>query len=318
MANNILSSVMGSCVADALGVPVEFVNREALSKDPVINMRAYGTYNQKAGTWSDDTSMTLCLVDSLSKGLNYNDIMDNFIKWIHVGDYTPYGEVFDVGNATRKALGRFADGTTPLECGGRTGNDNGNGSLMRILPILFYLQSMYGTEITQKDEAMNIIHNVSALTHAHKRSLIACGIYICIASKLTKNMDISMAIEIGIKNAFEYYENHEEFAGEMCNYKRLSNMVFSKTLVKDIKSSGYVVDTLEAAIWCLLNSRNYKECVLLAVNLGEDTDTVASIAGGLAGLYYGYNSIPKEWLDVIAKRDYIESLSNQLYVALEI
>ena len=92
MANNIIGSVMGSCVADALGVPVEFVNREVLSEDPVINMRAYGTYNQKAGTWSDDTSMTLCLVDSLSKGLNYNDIMDNFIKWIHVGDYTPYGD----------------------------------------------------------------------------------------------------------------------------------------------------------------------------------------------------------------------------------
>lgn len=317
MANNILNSVMGSCVADALGVPVEFINRETLSEDPVINMRSYGTYNQKAGTWSDDTSMTLCLIDSLSNGLNYDDIMKNFIKWINTGDYTPYGEVFDVGNATRKALERFSHGASPLDCGGISGSDNGNGSLMRILPIVFYLQSIYGTEITKNDEAMNIIHNLSSLTHAHKRSLIACGIYVSVASMITRDMNLSIAIEKGIYNALEYYKNHDEYEDELHYYKRLSNKAYSKTPVEDIKSSGYVVDTLEAALWCLLNSKNYKECVLLAVNLGEDTDTVAAVAGGLAGLYYGYESIPKEWLAVIGRRDYIESLSNQLYVALE-
>lgn len=307
---------MGSCVADALGVPVEFVNREKLKENLVIDMRSNGTYNQKAGTWSDDTSMTLCLMDSLSKGLDYNDIMTNFIKWINTGDYTPYGEVFDVGNATRKALMRFESGTAPLGCGGLSDSDNGNGSLMRILPILFYLQSIYGTEITENDEAMNIIHNVSALTHAHKRSLIACGIYIAVASKLQGDMDLSIAVEMGIYSALEYYKKHDEFADELRYYKRLSNKMFYRTSVKDIKSSGYVVDTLEAAIWCLLNTKNYKDCVLMAVNLGEDTDTVASVAGGLAGLHYGYESIPKQWVAVIAKGDYIESLSEQLYVAL--
>jgi len=316
MASAILNSIMGSCIADALGVPVEFVNRERLRENPVIDMRSYGTYNQKAGTWSDDTSMTLCLVDSLSKGLDYNDIMTNFMKWINTGDYTPYVEVFDVGNATRKALMRFADGIDPLDCGGLSDNDNGNGSLMRILPILFYLQSIYGTELTENDEAMNIIHNVSALTHAHKRSLIACGIYISIASKLIGDMQLSIAVESGIYSALEYYKKHDEFVDELHHYKRLSNKTFSKTPVKDIKSSGYVVDTLEAAIWCLLNTKDYKECVLLAVNLGEDTDTVAAVAGGLAGLYYGYESIPKEWISIIAKHDYIKNLSEQLYVTL--
>ena len=162
---------------------------------------------------------------------------------------------------------------------------------------------------------MNIIHNVSALTHAHKRSLIACGIYISVASMLIGDMDLSIAVERGIYSALEYYKKHDEFADELHYYKRLSNKTFSKTPVKDIKSSGYVVDTLEAAIWCLLNTKDYKDCVLLAVNLGEDTDTVAAVAGGLAGIYYGYESIPKEWISIIAKRDYIESLSNQLYVA---
>ena len=316
MENNVLNGIMGACVGDALGVPVEFENRATLKENLVIGMRSNGTYDQKAGTWSDDTSMTLCLIDSLSNGLDYSDIMTNFIKWINTGDYTPYGEVFDVGNATRKALMRFAGGIAALDCGGLGDNDNGNGSLMRILPILFYLQSNYGAEITENDEAMNIIHNVSALTHAHKRSLIACGIYISIASMLTGDIDLSIAVETGIYNAVKYYEKHDDFAYELLNYKRLSNKTFCETPVKDIKSSGYVVDTLEAAIWCLLKTKNYKDCVLLAVNLGEDTDTVAAVAGGLAGLYYGYESIPKEWLSIIAKRDYIESISNQLYVAL--
>ncbi|MGH4140100.1 ADP-ribosylglycohydrolase family protein [Clostridium sp.] len=181
-------------------MPVEFNSRETLRKNPVIDMRAYGTHNQKAGTWSDDTSMSLCLIDSLSKGFNYNDIMTNFIKWINSGDYTPYGEVFDKGNATTIALRRFDGGATPLECGGFADNDNGNGSLMRILPILFYLRSIYGTEITENEEAMNIIHNVSALTHAHKRSLMACGIYISVANNLMGDRDLSNAVEKGIKS----------------------------------------------------------------------------------------------------------------------
>jgi len=316
VANNLLNSIMGLCVGDCLGVPVEFVDRETLRNDPVVDMRSYGTYNKPKGTWSDDTSMTLCLIDSLINGLDYNDIMTNFMKWIKTGDYTPYGEAFDVGNGTSKAIMRFTAGKSPLDCGGLSDHDNGNGSLMRILPILFYLQSIYGTDITGNNEAMNVIHNVSSLTHAHKRSLIACGIYISVASMLTKDMDLSAAVEMGIYSAVEYYKRQYEFIDELSYYKRLSNKDFFKTPVKNIKSSGYVVDTLEAAIWCLLKTKNYKDCVLMAANLGEDTDTVAAVAGGLAGLYYGYENIPKEWLCVIAKRDYIESLCNQLDVVL--
>jgi ADP-ribosyl-[dinitrogen reductase] hydrolase len=316
MKNHILNATMGTCVADALGVPVEFENRKTLIDNPVTSMRAYGTHNQKAGTWSDDTSMTLCLIDSLSKGLDYQDIMTKFLKWINDGEYTAHGRVFDVGNATRKALRRFEGGTSPLNCGGLSENDNGNGSLMRILPILFYINSNYGTEFTESDEAMNIIHQVSALTHGHKRSLIACGIYISVASMLLEGRDLSDAVEMGVYNAVKYYEKHDEFEDELYNYNRLNDKSFSKIPVNNIKSSGYIVDTLEAAIWCLLNTKSYKECVLLAVNLGEDTDTVAAVAGGLAGIYYGYDDIPKEWLEIIAKREYIESLCTELSIAM--
>lgn len=317
MKNNLLGSIMGLCVGDALGVPVEFESRETLKNNPVIDMRSYGTYNMPKGTWSDDTSMTLCLIDSLYSGLNYNDIMINFTKWIKNGDYTQYGKAFDVGNSTIEAITRFINKNPVLDCGGLDDHDNGNGSLMRILPISFYLKSIYEGEFTSSDEAMNIIHNVSSLTHAHKRSLIACGIYTSIASMLMSDMDISTAVEMGISSAVEYYKKYDEFTEDLCYYKRLSDKTFSETSRENIKSSGYVVDTLEAAIWCLLRTKNYKDCVLMAVNLGEDTDTVAAVAGGLAGLYYGYDSIPKEWLSVIVKSDYIESLCKQLDAALQ-
>ncbi len=313
MRNYVLDGIMGLCVADALGVPVEFMERRSLKRNPVVNMREYGTYNQPKGTWSDDTSMTLCLLDSLSNGLDYDNIMTKFLDWFKKGEYTPYGQAFDIGNGTRRALMRFEEGTPALECGGKSDHENGNGSLMRILPIVFYLRSKYGRDFTSKDEAFQIIHNISALTHAHKRSKIACGIYISIASELFKEVDLKGAIESGIYKAMEYYRNQNEFAEELNHYRRIESKDFEKTNIDKIKSSGYVVHTIEAAIWCLLNTKNYKDCVLKAVNLGEDTDTVAAVAGGLAGLYYGYDEIPKEWVDVIVRKDYVEGLCVKYY-----
>ncbi len=128
--------------------------------------------------------------------------------------------------------------------------------------------------------------------------------------------DLGIAVETGIHRAIEYYRNHPEFSGEMHHYKRLIREDFSELDEAEIRSTGYVVDTLGAAIWCLLRTRSFKDCVLKAVNLGGDTDTVAAVAGGLSGLYYGYESIPCEWLSVIARRDYVESLCNGLHASL--
>jgi len=314
--NNVINGVMGLSFGDALGVPVEFMTREELKRNPVKNMRGYGTYNQPAGTWSDDTSMCLCLVDSLALGLDYQDIMQRFFKWYDEGAYTPYGEAFDIGGTTRKALERFAKGTPPLQCGGSSERDNGNGSLMRILPLVFYIEANYGRDFEEENTVFDLVHNVSALTHAHKRSQIACGIYISVASNLLSSMSLNIAVESGINKAAAYYRNRTDYTDELTFFERLQEKNFADLPEDAIKSSGYVVDTLEAAVWCLLNSGTYKECVLKAVNLGEDTDTVAAVAGGLAGLYYGYDGIPREWLDTLAKREYIEKLCNRLYVSL--
>lgn len=316
MANHVLDGVMGLCVADALGVPVEFVGRKTLIQNPVIDMKSGGTYNKPVGTWSDDTSMTLCLVDSLSREIDYKDIMVNLMKWMNTSEYTATGEVFDMESETRKALMRFERGIPPLECGSQSEFANSNGSLMRILPIVFYLQSTYGSGFQQIDQAFEMIHNISALTHAHKRSQIACGIYISVASMLMDGTDLKFAAKLGIEKAMDYYRKKGDFAHELKFFKWLSREDFINIPVENIKNTGYVVDTLEAGLWCLLTTTTYKECVLKAVNLGEDTNTVATVAGGLGGLYYGYEEIPKAWVDQIARRDYIENLCKRLHTNL--
>ena len=311
--NKILDAVMGLCVADALGVPVEFITREEIMRNPVTEMRGYGTYNMPPGTWSDDTSMTLCLLDSLSEGLDYHDIMSKFQKWMTRAEYTPHGEVFDVGVSTRQAICRFIEGTEPLRCGGEGEHDNGNGSLMRILPLLFYIQYEYGMDFYEKDKVFDIIHDVSSLTHAHKRSKIACGLYLCVANQIVAGMERNQAVSAGIRRAAEHYICRQGYEEELFSYRRILESGFEKTPEIEIRSSGYVVHTLEAALWCFLNTDSYRDCVLKAVNLGEDTDTVAAVAGGIAGLYYGYDNIPEEWLRQIAKREYIEELCRKKF-----
>ena len=154
MEEKILGGIFGLCTADSVGVPFEFRSRESLARAPVTDMCGYGTYNQPAGTWSDDTSMTLCLLDSLSKGLDYTDIMQRFLLWLDKAKYTPHNEVFDVGRTSREAIFRFTQGVLPLRCGGASEHDNGNGALMRILPLVFYLHSRFGHDFFENEEAI--------------------------------------------------------------------------------------------------------------------------------------------------------------------
>jgi len=315
MEDKILAGILGACVGDALGVPVEFKSRESLEKHPVTDMRGYGTYNQPPGTWSDDTSMTLCLLDSLAGGLHYKDIMQKFMLWFRKGNYTPHGKVFDIGMATNRALGRYANGNDPLSCGGTSESDNGNGSLMRILPLAFYLRSRYGCRYTDNNEAFEIIHNVSSLTHAHIRSQIACGIYLSVAECLFDAKDLKRGIRSGISKAKDHYEKDKKYARELFFYDRIFEENFAELPQSSIYSSGYVLDTLEAALWCLLNTDSYEECVLKAVNLGEDTDTVAAVAGGLAGLFYGVDAIPSKWVNQILRLGYIKDMCCRLAIS---
>lgn len=296
------SVMIGHAVGDALGVPVEFCGRDELDESPVTDMMGFGSYPVPAGAWSDDTSMTLAALDSLATGkVDYDEIMGNFVRWCSEDAYTPTGEMFDIGRTCLTAIRNYlaTDGKPALECGLKDEHSNGNGSLMRIHPFVLYAFAKNLPFV----EWLELIRNGSAITHAHDRSELGCLIYAFVLYHLLA--DPSMG---AIQNALARAECHLRDCAEMPYYSRIFESNFASLTRDEIKSTGYVVDTLEAALWCLMTTTDYKSCVLKAVNLGEDTDTVAAVAGGLAGALYGYDSIPKEWRDTLIKRDYIEEL----------
>ncbi len=300
---------LGHAVADALGVPVEFCSREGLQAKPVTKMKGYGTYPVPEGSWSDDTSMALCALEVLARGYcDLDAVMINFGNWLHADAFTPTGKTFDVGNTCNRAIDNyFLKGKPVSSCGLEDERSNGNGSLMRIYPFVAYLVCRDG-EITS--EGMSLINRASALTHAHERSELGCCIYAFVLEALLKGPNL-MSVYDGLAKAKKYLSGTEEWR----HYARLCEDGFQNLPMEEIKSSGYVVDTLEAAIWCLLTTGSYEECVLKAVNLGEDTDTVAAVAGSLAGALYGMNGIPMSWLSVLKRRDYIEQLCEKAYEA---
>lgn len=302
--------LLGHAVGDALGVPVEFYDRKRLEEKPVTDMVGYLSPNSVANTWSDDTSMSLCLIDSINrKGcIDYEDIMNNFVRWINEGVFTPDGQAFGIGKICLKAILAYIRNKDSLFTACTSEKENGNGSLMRIFPACIYVIE----KDIPIDDAMNIIHNLSALTHGHSRSKMACGIYFFIFKSIYEEaFGIDTCIELGLESAKKYYEGQDEFSSELVYYERLFDKDFRSWYldefrsldVSEIKSSGYVVDSLEAAIWCLLNSDSYKETVLKAVNLGGDTDTIAAIAGGLAALHYGKEDIPSDWIELLRAKD---------------
>lgn len=296
------SVMIGHAIGDALGVPVEFCEREELDESPVTDMMGFGSYPVPAGAWSDDTSMTLAALDSLSKGsVNYDEIMENFVCWCSEDAYTPTGEMFDIGRTCLTAIRNYlaTDGKPALECGLTDEHSNGNGSLMRIHPFVLYASA----NNMPFGEWLQLIKNGSAITHAHDRAELGCLIYAFVLFHLLGDPNKD-SIALGLKRA----ESHLKDCAELEYYSRIFKSDFASLDRNEIKSSGYVVDTLEAALWCLLTTTDYKSCVLKAVNLGEDTDTVAAVAGGLAGILYGYDNIPQEWKDTLIKRDYIEEL----------
>ena len=295
----IKGAFFGFFVGDALGVPVEFLKREELKKDKVTGMREYGSHNQPIGTWSDDSSMVIATMDSIinNKDINYDDIMNNFLKWYENGEFTPEGKVFDIGNATAKALTKYRSDKTNCFCGDDDIYSNGNGSLMRILPVSLYFH-FTGEDI------MDVIKEVSSMTHAHIYSILSCYIYSVLINEFLNTLDIKKAyidMQAIVKDKLSSEDLKQIFY-------RLIFKDISTLSEKDIKSTGYVIDTLEASIWCILTTNNYKEAVLKAVNLGDDTDTVGAITGSLAGIIYGYNDIPEEWISVLKKKEYLEEL----------
>lgn len=291
--------VMGHAVGDALGVPVEFVkSREVLRKDPVREMRAGGRYDMPKGTWSDDTSMEIALMQSIidQRKINGDDIMWNFYLWLYRGKFTATDEAFGTGRTCSEAISRFLDGLDLADCGGKSIKSNGNGSLMRILPVAYIC---YARQLTRAKQ-YRLTRKISALTHAHEISVLGCLIYVSIARRLMEGCGLMEAY------AATQDDDYRLFSTESLDvYRRVLKHNIANFPQAEIASSGYVVDTLEAALWSVLNTKSYREAVETAVSLGKDTDTIAAVTGSLTGIYYGYEAIPPEWLADLRKRDYL-------------
>ena len=312
MMNMWKSGIMGVVVGDALGCPIQFETRAQVAKNPVKGMIGYRTFNLPEGSWTDDSSLTLALVKSIMRtdGIHLSDIMNRFVRWLEEGEYTPYGFSYDIGRGTMEAIKSYEACHDPHLCGGKSASNNGNGSLMRIMPaILYCIQNNYPDY-----QAVFTVHSVSALTHAHVRAKIACGLYYFMANSII-NGDGSLLdrLQAGLDVGFAYYEDMNYDQTELAYFHRLRDLrQFKDTGAERIKSSGYVVDTLEAAVWGLITTSSFEEALLKLVNLGGDTDSIAAVAGGLAGLYYGYDAIPADWLAVIKRREWIERMLNNL------
>lgn len=288
------AALLGAAIGDALGVPVEFQGRAARQADPVTGMRAFGTHHQPAGTWSDDTSMILATMTGLIDSGTYDPttVMRQFCLWMNEARHTPHGVVFDIGNATREALIRSHSGIPPLECGGKTEWSNGNGSLMRILPIAL----AYADDPDLIEKASEI----SSLTHAHERSCFCSAFYCLVASDLMHGGSIEQATAF----AWEILDHRWTFTpAERHHFEALHPTRLFAREEDTIRSSGHVIDTLEAALWVNARHDDFADTVLHAVNLGDDTDTTGCVAGGLAGLVQGEGAIPGEWVEGLVKRE---------------
>ncbi len=311
----LIAMVLGHAVGDALGVPVESETRMRLENNPVTEMLGYGVHNQPAGSWSGDTSLTIAAMYSISrmKKIDYEDIMLNFVDWYSGDKFTANDYTFDFDPITSEAIGNFLKGYRPPDCGISDEYSNENGALIRMIPAAAYIFLTRGNNFD--DDAMKIIHDYTSLTHAHPRNLIACGIYCLIAAEIFDGQNLQVAISNGLNRAKSFYSTHENFKDEWFHYEIFLDKDFAAIPEKNIPSRVYVVDNLKAALWCLLNTDNYKDLVLKAVNLGGDTDTIGAIAGGLAGAYYGIEQIPQNWLDVLKKKDYLIKTATDFYNA---
>ena len=316
MKSKFVNTIYGSIVGDAVGVPVKLLSREFLIENPITDMIGNGIYNQPMGTWSAASSMTLCLADSIGylRRVDYDDILKRFALWVYNKNYISDSFAFDYGTCS-SAVDRYMRGEDPVWCGGHKLHTNGNGALTHFSPIPLYLFSKYGKKAMEKTECFDICHYVSNLTNAHPISFIGCDIYTSFIIEIlsgVKKSELQNAVFSKVNDYFKETSSDKEY---FLKYERIFRTDFNNFNSTEIRSSGYVVDTLEAAIWCFLTTDNYRDCILKAVNLGYDTNSIACVAGSLAGSYY--EDIPEKWINAIRNKELVDRVIKDFLCSCE-
>lgn len=278
----------GLAIGDALGAAIEF--RMPGEFEPVVGYRGFGPHGLEAGEWTDDTSMALALADSLANGFNQEDQLKKYASWFQNGEYSVNGICFDIGNTTRQALYNFIDYGT-LKADDDPAN-SGNGSIMRLAPVVIkYAGHLVIPYCIESSET----------THASSQCTDAC----LALGKILESLIMGDTKEQAL--------NPELFQSTpLCRLVR--DVVVGESYKKgeNIRGSGWVVKSLEAALWAFYTSESFEETVLKAVNLGEDSDTTGAVAGQLAGAYWGYSGIPQKLIDGLANKEMIDKYLNPI------
>lgn len=326
LKNIIKSGLYGFIVGDALGVPVEFMSRDKLKENSVSEMLENISRNTTKGYWSDDTAMTLCTMQSLIEmdELNFSihdSMMKNYRRWLEEGCMAVNNICFGIGQTIFKSLGRYRMSKSFLKyCAKNTEskNNGGNGAMMRILPLILYLYNhdipKYKNLAEDKKNyrKYDVIEFNVGITHQYKVNVESCIFYAMFIFNLLDTKDLNKSYDLSIEQHLSWYGG--------CQTSELKRVLTKSIISLDeeyIKSSGYVIDTLEASLWCIFNSNSYEETVLKAVNLGGDSDTIAAIAGSIAGIYYGFDSIPKRWLNELCKKELLEESIDKFILKCE-
>ena len=287
-------SLLGLAAGDALGTTLEF--RAPGTFTPISDIVGGGPFDLKPGEWTDDTSMALCLAESLvtTRRFDPRDQMERYVRWWKEGHWSVKGRCFDIGNTTRTALARFVASGDPYS-GSTDARAAGNGSLMRLAPVPLAFAR-------DKSEAVRLSGESSRTTHGAVEAVDACRLYAAL-----------------IVGAIEGRDKEELLASEYWSYGALAPKIeaiaagsYKEKSPPAIRGTGYVVDALEASLWAFHSSSTFEEGALLAVNLGDDADTTGAIYGQLAGAFYGVEGIPERWLSTIAMRGGIERLASEL------
>ncbi|MDR1986752.1 MAG: ADP-ribosylglycohydrolase family protein [Treponema sp.] len=298
--------LFGAAIGDALGVPVEFTKRAYLKENPVKDFIGYGTHNKPPGTFSDDASLTFCLAEAVTGDFTLAHIARNFINWAY-NNYWAADTSFGFGQRTLKAIFNLRNGIQPEYAGGTKETDNGNGSLMRISPLVFYIYNM------PIHDRFDSIRKVASITHGHIRSIIACFYYLEFMVKIAEGKDLFKIYKDLQTTIPDFLASLSIDPREIGFFDRLLKRNIYTLSENEIKSGGYVIETLEASIWCLLTAEHYEGSVLKAVNLAGDADTTGCVTGAIAGLYYGFSGIPERWVHNIMKHTEIEDLAERVY-----
>jgi ADP-ribosyl-[dinitrogen reductase] hydrolase len=285
-----LGSLLGLAVGDALGTTLEFSDRD--TQPPLTDIVGGGPFRLRPGEWTDDTSMALCLADSLIAcgGLDQRDLMERFLRWWQEGYNSHNGRCFDIGITTRNALDRFQDSGDPI-AGSTDPNTAGNGSVMRLAPVALRW-------VNEPAEAIAAARAQSVTTHGAPAAVEGCALLADILIAAIVNGDKPLVLR-------------RRSAAEP-SIEAIADGSWRGKSRNDIKSSGYVVDTLEAALWCVGRTDSFTDAVLLAANLGGDADTVAAVTGQIAGALWGHKAIPVHWLQLLAWRNQIEQKGREL------